>query len=323
MTNKTSLPPVIVPLEAQAHHWASNLATEQSTPENGKRVYLNALAVYAVHQFLEWLEIETDLSAGESGNPYLCGLLDTADLWLPKLGRRLECRPVLLGEIAFTLPTETTTDLMGYVAVQFEESLDQVQLLGFAPAVADDNLPETIPIKNLQPLESLCQSLEELESAEITSKPPKQPDLAGQVLVQLGQWLQGVFEKDWQPPELVLAPIIRGDADFLRSTDSDQSQASVGRAKEIELKDHSIALVVWVMPESEQEEGIRLRVYGSIILPKGLKLEVLDESEEAVMSKIVQQADNWIELEFGIEPRELFSVRVTLDNISCTENFLS
>ncbi len=50
---------ITVPLGIEAHRKAQQFAAEQATPQKRKRVYLNTLAVYAVHNFLNWLKIET------------------------------------------------------------------------------------------------------------------------------------------------------------------------------------------------------------------------------------------------------------------------
>jgi hypothetical protein len=56
--NLAEIPLLTVPLELKAHELTRQLAAVQSTVQKGKRVYLNALAVYAVHSYLKWLQIE-------------------------------------------------------------------------------------------------------------------------------------------------------------------------------------------------------------------------------------------------------------------------
>jgi hypothetical protein len=48
--NIAEIPLLTVPLELKAHELARQLAAVQSTVQKGKRVYLNALAVYAVYR---------------------------------------------------------------------------------------------------------------------------------------------------------------------------------------------------------------------------------------------------------------------------------
>ncbi|MCC3582667.1 DUF1822 family protein [Microcoleus sp. PH2017_30_WIL_O_A] len=154
-----------IQLSKQAHQDAHKFASQQSTPEKVKQVYTNTLAVYAVRHFLQWLGIETDLSAGDSWHPVIRCFNDVADLVIPNLGK-LECRPVLPGQTAISIPSEVTEDRIAYIAVQFQEQLNEVQLLGFYPAIDPQSPPETIEISRLQPIETLIDYIDRLESAQ-------------------------------------------------------------------------------------------------------------------------------------------------------------
>lgn len=162
--NNTETLFITVPLEKEAHLWARGFAAEQANPHKGKQVYLNTLAVYAVQSFLKWLQIETDLEDGDSWHPIVRSLFDVADLVIPNLGK-LECRPVLIGENVLTLPSEVMEDRIAYIAVGFQEQLNEVQLLGFAPALDPGNVLTQLAIADLQPLENLTDYLYRLELA--------------------------------------------------------------------------------------------------------------------------------------------------------------
>jgi len=154
-----------IQLSKQAHQDAHKFASQQSTPEKVKQVYTNTLAVYAVRHFLQWLGIETDLSAGDSWHSVIRCFNDVADLVIPNLGK-LECRPVLPGETVISLPAEVTEDRIAYIAVQFQEQLNEVQLLGFYPAIDPQLPPETIQISRIQPIETLIDYIDRLQSAQ-------------------------------------------------------------------------------------------------------------------------------------------------------------
>ena len=134
-----------------------------STVEKGKRVYLNALAVYAVHSYLKWLQIQTDLKESDCWNPVKAALSNVADLVILNVGK-LECCPVLPQETVILLP-DPIENRIGYVAIQFQESLDSVQLLGFAPAFDEGNPPAQLVVSELQPIESLIEQITRLEEA--------------------------------------------------------------------------------------------------------------------------------------------------------------
>lgn len=158
-----------VPLTREAHQTALEFAAEQLTVARGKKIYLNTLAVYAVHYYLDWSQIETDLSSGDSWHPALQCLFDAADLVVPNVGK-LECRCVMPGETTIYLPPEVTTDRIAYVIVQFEEEYcGLVKLRGFIPGATVEQLPleqtDELAIEQLlQPLEDLVPFLRKLKS---------------------------------------------------------------------------------------------------------------------------------------------------------------
>lgn len=161
--SSTTSPLLMVPLDLEIHSRARHLAAQQSTVEKGKRVYLNALAVYAVHSYLKWLQIPTNFQESDCWNPVKAALSNAADLVIPNVGI-LECRPVLPQETVILLPS-TSENRIGYVAIQFQESLDSVQLLGFAPAFDEVNLPAQLEVSQLQPIDALIEQITRLEEA--------------------------------------------------------------------------------------------------------------------------------------------------------------
>jgi hypothetical protein len=310
-----------VPLGKDAHRWAEQFAAQQATPQKGKQVYLNTLAVYAVHSYLKWLPVETALTQGDSWQPGLRAIFDVADLVLPNVGK-LECRPVLPGEVAFRLPREVTQDRIGYVAVQFSQQLDAVQLLGFAPASTSTEPPETIQVAELQSLDALIDSI--YRRSRQVQTPAVQPET---LLVNLRQWLEGIFNEDWQPAGLVLASNLRSTTRL----DVGTRTSSVSRAKVIDLgrqlAPETVVLVVQVQltPTATAAVDIRLRLYpgsDAIHLPANLQLIVLDESGTACMEAMARSTDDWMQLEFSCQHEEKFSVSVKLGEISITEEFV-
>ncbi|AFZ11639.1 protein of unknown function DUF1822 [Crinalium epipsammum PCC 9333] len=159
--NSTTSPLLMVPLDLAIHSRAKDLAAQQSTVEKGKRVYLNALAVYAVHCYLNWLQIPTDLTESDCFNPVKAALSNVADLVIPNIGT-LECCPVLPRQTVILLQS-ASEQRIGYVAIQFQESLDSVQLLGFAPAFDEANPPAQLGVSELQPIEALLEQITRLE----------------------------------------------------------------------------------------------------------------------------------------------------------------
>ncbi|MBD2438798.1 DUF1822 family protein [Nostoc sp. FACHB-110] len=289
-----------VPLPQNAHRWAEEFAAEQETPHKGKQVYLNTLAVYAVHSYLKWLNVETALNQGDSWHRGLRAIFDVADLVLPGVGK-LECRPVLPGEEAITLPPTPSSDRIGYVAVQFRQELDDVELLGFAPITEATASTQILPIDQLQSLDVLIDTIHRRS-----------------ILVNLRQWVTGVFHPDWKPSEFVLTNNFRGTSTVTRSANS------ISRAKVINLP-RQVLLLVQLTPTNSEIFDIRLRVYpgdDAVHLPPNLQLVVLDAAGNVGMSAQARNADDWMQLEFICQHEEKFSVKIVLEETSLVEEFV-
>lgn len=311
-----------VPLGKDAHRWAEQFAAEQATPEKEKQVYLNTLAVYAVHSYLKWLTVETALSQSDSWHPGVRAIFDVADLVLPNIGK-LECRPVLPGETALVLPTEVIQDRIGYVAVQFNQQLDSVQLLGFASAEANTQASETLHISELQSLDALIDQIYQPLIKQLP-RPSVKPE---RVLVNLRQWIEGVFNEDWQSADWVLASNLRSTINLTHQGLAPEP-FTISRAKEIDWRMHQVdmvlALMVQLTPKAKDVD-ICLRLYPSsdvAHLPPDLQLAVLDEAGNICMEAQARSADSWIQLEFSCNPEERFSLKVVLGEISITEEFV-
>lgn len=307
MNNYTKLRPVIIPLDVKTHQKASTLAAQQSHPEISKQVYLNILTVAAVSNLLKWLEFETNLEQTNSFNPLLTGLFNATDLIVEN--QQLFCMPVLPGETEFFASLDIAENFIGYVAVQFQQSLDKVEILGFYPAVAEDNLPEKISLAELQPLENLFEFLEKNKQKVLPQNP----------LVILGNWLAGIFEEIWLPTEAVLTPKLG----FAKSSSVD----TVKRAKIIDfgllLNRQKVALVVTIQPEVDAEVGVLVQIYpieGQEYLPPGLRLKIELESDSEEVE--ARAADQLIQLEFSEVSGKCFSVKVILDDAEIVENFI-
>lgn len=320
-----------LPITKAAHTIAQEFAAGQPTAQKVEQVYLNTLAVCVVNDYLQMMSIPTDLTAGDSWNPVVRLAADIADLELTGLGR-LECRPMKVNEQTCYIAPEVWEDRIGYVVVQFDKILLEANLLGFVPTVVTENLP----IAELQPLEKLLVHLSQLKSALETSYAPLAAEVAPQSatnnhVINLSQWLQGVFDTSWQIAESLLTPQSNLAFSFRRSDTGEEfnrPQSSIRRGKLIDLglqlASHSIALIVELRQESNQKTDVLLQVHptGSQTLPPLLQLIVIDEYKEVFLEAQARSADNYIQLQFSGQPEERFSVKIALGDASITENFV-
>jgi hypothetical protein len=288
-----------VPLALEAHSRAEQFRCHQSNPDKAQQVYLNTLAIYAVNVYLQCRGFETDLEESTSWNPVMQMLMDVADLVVRNRGK-LECRPVLPDAEVVGIPAEVGEERIGYVVVQLNESLREATVMGFVEKVAKSELP----LSQLRSLEELPRYLNKI-------KP----------LVNLSQWFENIFEVGWQAVETLLGTEPTDLAFSFRNA------PCMRRCKLIELGTPSqlVAVIVAITGESEQEIDIIVEAQppqGQTYLPSNLQLMVLDEDGEAVLDAHARSDNRTIQLEFGGEPGDRFSVKVALGDVSVTENFV-
>ncbi|HEY9672047.1 MAG TPA: DUF1822 family protein [Waterburya sp.] len=298
-----------------AEHWSKQHATQKKR----EQVFLNTLSVSFVNSYLQGMGFETDLEKSDSWNPLQQTLLDVADLEVKNLGK-LECRPVWEGTQIIYVPPEVELNRIGYLAVQISQSFREATLLGFVKKVSTDSLP----ISQLQSLERFHEYLEYLSQAKLAelAYPSISP---GKTLVNLSRWFENNFELGWQEIEALLGSQPTNLAVNLRSA----PEAGVERGKlidlGIELTGEAVVLAVSLTPQNEQEMDINVEVHpttGQTYLPPHLQLMVLDEEGEAVMEAQTRSANTYMQLQFSGSSGERFSVKVSLGDVSVSENFI-
>lgn len=316
-----------MPITQTARSIAQQFASQQPKPQKAEQVRLNTLAVCVVNDYLQMMGIPTDISKSDSWNPVgrLCA--DVADLEVTGIGR-LECRPIRSTDQTCLIPPEVWSDRIGYVVVQIDESFREATVLGFAQTAAIDELH----ISQLQPFEDLfdCLTQQMQPVAAALSVAPSR------TRVNLSQWLDNIFETGWQTVEALLNPAesslafsFRSELSVLAAPDNEQSDASIKRAKVIDLGmqvgGHPVALIVELTPESQEKSNILLQVHptgSQIYLPPLLQLILLDESGANFLEAQARSGDNYIQLQFSGNSKERFSVKVALGDASITEDFV-
>ncbi|MBD2504431.1 DUF1822 family protein [Anabaena azotica] len=318
ITNKLEDFTITLPISQAARTNAQQFAKNQPNLKKAEQVRLNTLAVSVVNDYLQMMEVPTDLIASDSWNPIMQLCTDVADLVVPSVGR-LECRPVQLHEQVCAVPPETWEERVGYVIVQVDETNTEAKLLGFIKNVTT----ETIPLNQLQPIEALIDRLEQLRTSPVDA------------LVNLSQWFIGQCQAGWQTLEDLLNSLEARPAYAFRSPVStpdavfNLKEAVTRRAKLIDLGiqivNQPVMLIVEIAPEANGQTSVRLQLHSTgeqLYLPAGVELKVLDTSGAIFLEAQARSADNYLQLQFRGELEEQFSVQVSLDDMSITENFV-
>ncbi|MDZ8223754.1 DUF1822 family protein [Nostoc sp. ChiVER01] len=276
-------------------------ADEQVTLEKRNQVYLNTLAVCAVNDYMEMMNIPTDPKASDSWNCAMHYYADVADLKLSGLGY-LECRPVSSGNLCY-IPPEVPDDRIGVVVVELDIEHQQATLIGFAKTVKAGELL----FNELQTIEDLLAYIDSLESNARE--------------VKLSYWLQNIIDAGWQPIEKILASKTPQLAFRYRNGVTRGKLIDMG----IELPGQSLALVITLTPKNSVEIQLKLQVHPSdeqAYLPNNLIVKVLDEKGINVMEAHARSGSTYVTLEFNAQIGERFSVNLELGNTNIIENFV-
>lgn len=321
MSDLSNLSASSLSLALTAHRRAQSFQRYHSAPAVQKRVYLNTLATYAVATYLEMRGYDIDLDHSYSQDPAQQTLMDVADIVVDGVGR-LECRPVLPGDTAVTVPAAVSCDRAAYLAIQLDESLRQATLLGFFVAVPDPTHSLTlIPLATLRSPDELGPFLEQLA--------------AGALPVRLRRWLQQTAETGWQVISEAAAElttptptfVFRSAADITDTTAVPQPLPTIGQSKPITLGSDAdavtVILLVGLIPQPQTDLEVWVQVSPApeqTHLPAALRLAILDEAHTPVMQAEARDTKA-IQLKFTAAIAERFSVQITLGDRTFTQPF--
>ena len=165
MNNNTKPLVFRVPCSKESHELADKYAGQQVSKKKAKQVYLNTLSVYVGKDYLESLDFKTSLDNTSFSKSFLRMTEDVSDVIIPEIGT-VEFRHVLPGEASFSIPNPDKKEVVAYVAVAFDDSLDFGDMLGFVTPkdLLESNVDMSVSLDNLQPIERLLSYLSDLET---------------------------------------------------------------------------------------------------------------------------------------------------------------
>jgi Protein of unknown function (DUF1822) len=146
-------------------------------------------------------------------------------------------------------------------------------------------------------------------------------------LVRLGDWFNDIFDRVWQPSELVF-PFKNMTSMKGVSANTIQSKSERVGSKIIDLRpdNQHIALIVHQQKISEGKTEIVVRICPateSIYLPDELTLNILDEDGQ-IIPKLTKkaQANNWLQLKFTGDTGDVFSTSIEFGENRSVEDFI-
>jgi hypothetical protein len=154
---------------------------------------------------------------------------------------------------------------------------------------------------------------------------PSQTATPGQTLVNLGQWLEDVFETGWQAIETILGT----EPDLAFNFRREGIEPRIQRVKRLRLDDSgdNVLLAVRLDNSDDGRRRIWVQVLPEIsgsVLPAGLQLDLMTLTGEVIQSVQSSSQSNYIQLRrFKCEPGTEFQIAVMAGSARAVEHFVS
>jgi hypothetical protein len=274
--------------------------------KDNRPAYLNTLAIYAVDQYLQRLQFETDLSRQQAW--WKQSLLNSAPLEVEKIGQ-IECIAVPPGATMAEIPSAAIEGRVSYVFVQIDEALQTAEILGFT-----NKYSAKLALNKLQPLDDLIDHLCDLET---------QP-----IVVKLGEWLAGKFTAGWQQVENLIYPDSLVLA-YRRSLSSAEVLNKISQGLPVFFGDTpdslSVQLIVNILQMPDKKYEVQIRIYPknppNSTLPDGLKFTVADDQGQKMYTIEIEKEYVWREAILNAQKGEKFSIALEIDGTEIIKYF--
>lgn len=336
--NFEKIKPKTVWLESQYYEQAINISQNVDGEKNQWKAYLNELALLG---FLEWLQqripdikVKQELDFQQSrvnlqigdfkvqlitvDNPYDNVIVPKVNITSPQLAAHL----YVLIEVV-----EEAERIIIHGIIRHDEIISSKNSKHFATKQSD--ICE-IPLSSFDyEISNLLLYIRflEVKAIPLPTIKDKETDTITQVIVNIGQWLNGVFEEGWQS----LGDLISETSPwgYARSSKSFKFPVKQGKLFNLGslLDGKNFVLAIYVRLEESQERNVQVEIKypNKNCLPQGLELKVTlnhDTPQSQSQSAIAREIDNSIMLEFSEPSNAHFKVEAIYQDAVFTEKFV-
>lgn len=290
------------PVTASFRQQAKSYASQYFTQDSRKRIYFQTLALLAVDAYLRMLKFDTNLDKPERWNAAKRLWSEANEIELPGCGN-LECCVIATEQQYVTLPAEGLR--IGYLFVEIASSEKTATLLGFLPVNVVETIDKEVAISNLQSMDEFIDYLAQQESSlpiqrgqinDLTQ------EFAEKKITYLRNWLNNIYEEDWEPS-------MRG----LQSITCKKKFQLAGQIFEIQLcvsQENDDLMLVRVIVQAE-----------SGALPMGMQVSVPDEAD--IYTETVNEMANLISIPLELTNGEEFWVELRIGESFIKEYFIA
>ncbi|GJD20102.1 hypothetical protein RIVM261_050580 [Rivularia sp. IAM M-261] len=290
--------PIPISFRQQAETYASQYFTQDAQA----RVYFNTLAVLVGNAYFRMLGFETNLAKLERWNAAHRLWSEANEIELSGLGY-LECCVIQPEQLSIVLPQETLSGNLGYLFVEIENE-NTATLFGFLPASHIESTDLEVLLTDLLSMDDIIDYLAPLEASSLTDiieTNDLTQEFADKKITYLRNWLNSIYEADWQP--------------------SMRDLKTATCKKKLELAEQTFEIQLSV---SQDDELILVRVIvrgASSSLPKGMQVSVPDENE--IYTETVNEEADLISIPLELSKGEEFWVELRIGQSFIREYFVA
>ncbi|EFA72687.1 hypothetical protein CRD_02062 [Raphidiopsis brookii D9] len=217
----------------------------------------------------------------------------------------LECCVITKDQEKFILPSDIVSNHIGYLFIEIADSEKEAMLIGFLPDFDTQTANEQLKITDLQSMDDLIDYLSEKETS-LRAQTPAIDDLslefAEKKITYLINWLNNIYEGDWQP--------------------SMRDLKNATCKKDIPLAGQIFKMQLSVSQNSEELVTVRVIVQSeNTFLSMGMQVSVPDESD--IYTETVDQPADLISIPLELYPGEEFWVELRLGETFVREYFIA
>lgn len=293
---------ISLPIPISFRQQAETYASQYFTQDAQARVYFNTLAVLVGNAYFRMLGFETNLAKLERWNAAHRLWSEANEIELSGLGY-LECCVILPEQLSIVLPQDSLSEKLGYLFVEIENE-NTATLLGFLPASYSKATDSEVLLTDLLSMDDIIDYLAPLEASSLTDiieTNDLTQEFADKKITYLRNWLNSIYEADWQP--------------------SMRDLKTATCKKKLELAGQVFEMQLSV---SQNDEVILVRVIvqgASASLPKGMQVSVPDESE--IYTETVNDVADLISIPLELSKGEEFWVELRIGQNFIREYFVA
>ncbi|GCL36836.1 hypothetical protein SR1949_19420 [Sphaerospermopsis reniformis] len=294
------------PITASFRQQARAYAAQYFAPNIQQRMYLHTLAVFVADAYFRILGFQTNLNRTERWNAIHRLWSEANELELLGLGN-LECCVIAKEQEKIILPSDIVSNIVrhniGYLFIEITESEKEAVLLGFLPAF--DTKHEELEITDLQSMDALIDYLSEKETSlpvETAEIDEISLEFTEKKITYLRNWLNNIYEGDWQPATRNLRNAICN--------------------KNISLAGQIFKMQLSISQPSEELVNVIVTIQSeNTFLPIGMQVSVPDESH--THTETVDEAGDLIKIPLELSPSEKFWVELRIGESFIREYFIA